>query len=132
MKRALFIGRFQPLHLGHIWLFEQKLSKNIPLWIAIRDIVPDENNPFTAEQSAAMIRKVFQGKDVLVTIIPDIESVNWGRGVGYEVNEFVPPYEIRMISATQIRKQIAGNQEDWKNSIHPDIWEDVESILKKK
>ena len=26
-------------------------------------------------------------------IIPDIESVNYGRGVGYEINEFQPPVD---------------------------------------
>ena len=26
MKRALFIGRWQPLHDGHRWLFAQKLD----------------------------------------------------------------------------------------------------------
>jgi hypothetical protein len=24
-------------------------------------------------------------------VIPDIESVNYGRGVGYEINEYQPP-----------------------------------------
>jgi len=31
MKRALFIGRWQPLHDGHRWLFAQKLG--LPLQI---------------------------------------------------------------------------------------------------
>ena len=49
------------------------------------------------------------GKKVSVTnslasLFPDIESVNCGRGVGYEINEFVPPKHIGTISATEIRK----------------------------
>ena len=43
-------------------------------------------------------------------IIPDIESVNYGRGVGYEIIEHVPPKEIGEISATKIR-------ESWKKSL---------------
>ena len=43
---------------------------------------------------------------VKVIPIPDIESVNYGRGVGYEINEFVPPKDIGKISATEIRKNL--------------------------
>ena len=51
-------------------------------------------------------------KNVMVIMIPDIESVNWGRGVGYEMNEFTPPENIGWISATGIRKSIKdGNEE---------------------
>ena len=43
---------------------------------------------------------------VKVISIPDIESVNYGRGVGYEINEFVPPKNIGDISATELRKNL--------------------------
>ena len=33
-------------------------------------------------------------------------SVNYGRGVGYEINEFVPPKDVSSISATEIRKSL--------------------------
>jgi hypothetical protein len=40
-------------------------------------------------------------------IIPDIESINFGRGVGYDVIEHIPPADIAEISATKIRE--SGN-----------------------
>lgn len=43
---------------------------------------------------------------VLLTIVPDIESINYGRGVGYDVIEHVPPKEIGEISATKIREEM--------------------------
>ena len=43
---------------------------------------------------------------VITSIIPDIESINYGRGVGYEVIEHLPPEDIKEISATKIRKQL--------------------------
>ena len=43
---------------------------------------------------------------VMVSIIPDIESVNYGRGVGYEIIE---QRRIKEISTTKIREQIAIN-----------------------
>jgi len=126
----LFIGRFQPFHLGHQWLFSQKLDKGEPVLIAIRDVEPDDKNPLTALQSKDLIEKVYEDQDVKVIIIPDIKSVNWGRGVGYTLEEHVPPTTIENISATQIRKQIAENNESWKNLVNPKIWSDIELLLK--
>jgi hypothetical protein len=40
---------------------------------------------------------------ILISIIPDIESVNYGRGVGYDVIYHEPPQEIAEISGTNIR-----------------------------
>ena len=108
MKRALFIGRWQPLHPGHKWLFNQKLEKNIPLLIAVRDTPVDDSNPFSTEQVVSNLEEEYQKEIdsgmVKVISIPDIESVNYGRGVGYEINEFVPPKDIGEISATELRK----------------------------
>ena len=110
MKRALFIGRWQPLHPGHKWLFNQKLEKNIPILIAVRDTPINDSNPFSTDEVISNLEKEYQ-KEVdsgLVKIIPipDIESVNYGRGVGYEINEFTPPKDIGEISATEIRRNL--------------------------
>ena len=126
-KHAVFVGRWQPMHKGHMWLFNQKLEKGIPLLILIRDIQPDEKNPFTTQETERLIQKVFEGQQVKTMIIPDIESVNWGRSVGYEVNEFTPPEDIQMISATFIRNSIKEGNDDWKQyvpeTIHTDVYE---------
>ena len=110
MKRALFIGRWQPLHPGHKWLFNQKLEKNIPILIAVRDTPVDNSNPFSTEEVISNLEKEYneevENGMVKVISIPDIESVNYGRGVGYEINEFTPPEDIGKISATEIRKNL--------------------------
>jgi cytidyltransferase-like protein len=107
-KYAIFIGRYQPYHYGHINLVQQKLEQGIPALIMVRDIEPDEKNPFTTEQTVSMIEKYHKSKgdDVKVIIIPDIESVNFGRGVGYDIIEHIPPQEVSDISATKIREQL--------------------------
>ena len=38
--------------------------------------------------------------------MPDIESINYGRGVGYDIIEHVPPSDIKEISATRIREEL--------------------------
>ena len=114
MKRALFIGRWQPLHPGHKWLFEQKLKQGIPLLIAVRDTPINDSNPFTTEDVISNLEKEYseevESEMVKVIPIPDIESVNYGRGVGYEINEFVPPKNIGKISATKLRKELKENE----------------------
>ena len=52
------------------------------------------------------LKELIEDGRVITTIIPDIESINYGRGVGYEVIEHIPPTEIGEISATKIRKQM--------------------------
>ena len=73
-KYAIFIGRFQPYHQGHISLIMQKINNGIPALIMVRDIEPDEKNPFTTEQTVKMIKKyhLAHGHDVKVIIIPDM------------------------------------------------------------
>lgn len=132
-KYAIFIGRFQPYHYGHIELIEQKLKNGVPALIMVRDIEPDEKNPFTTEQTVSMIKKYHESKneDVKVIIIPDIESVNFGRGVGYEINEFIPPKDIGGISATGIRNSIKNGDEYWRKMVDESIQEDVLTYLLK-
>ena len=130
-KRAIFIGRYQPYHQGHISLIQQKLNQGIPALIMVRDIAPDEKNPFTTQQTVSMIEKYHaaKGDDVEVLIIPDIESVNYGRGVGYEINEFTPPDGIAFISATKIRESIKLGDENWKSMVDESIQSDVIKYL---
>jgi adenylyl-sulfate kinase len=101
--RALFIGRWQPFHNGHDYIIREKLEEGVPVLIAVRDTPIDEGNPFSVEDRMAMIREAYEGEDVQVISIPDIESVNIGRNVGYAVNEYKVPEDIKGISATQIR-----------------------------
>ena len=130
-KYAIFIGRYQPYHLGHTELIQQKLNQGIPVLIMVRDIEPDEKNPFTTEQTVMMVEKYHKSKgdDVKVIIIPDIESVNYGRGVGYEINEFTPPDNIGFISATKIRNSIYDGDNQWRDMVDESIQEDIINYL---
>jgi cytidyltransferase-like protein len=107
---AMFIGRWQPLHEGHKQLFQQVINEGRKVLVAIRDVEPDEKNPWTAEQIFANLvvdlnNLITEGKLKLI-IIPDICSVEFGRGVGYDIIEHIPPQEIHDISATKIREQM--------------------------
>ena len=117
---AMFVGRWQPLHESHIKLFQQAVLEGKNILICVRDGEVNDKNPYTAKQVKKAIKgmsKNWWTEDILplieelkpkvkVIIIPDIESVNFGRGVGYDIVEYVPPTEIADISATKIREQM--------------------------
>tara|TARA_B100000123_G_scaffold223966_1_gene172581 strand:- start:31 stop:414 length:384 start_codon:yes stop_codon:yes gene_type:complete len=125
----MFIGRWQPLHNGHKWLISQKLDAGIPVLICVRDIPPDAKNPFTTEQTVEMLEAAYIDQDVVVISIPDIESVNYGRGVGYGVIEHVPPADIGFISATEIRRKISEDDSSWKKYVDGKIHHLVQYYL---
>ena len=106
-KYAMYIGRWQNWHKGHEWLIRQQLDKGKNVWVAIRDVPEDENNPKSAYKVMMdLIEDPFFQENIdriLVSIIPDIESVNYGRGVGYDVIYHEPPTDVAAISGTAIR-----------------------------
>jgi hypothetical protein len=105
---SCFIGRWQILHEGHKQLFQQVLDTGGNVLIMIRDVEPDERNPLTATEVFGNLHDYY--KDLIkegrikITKIPDIDSINFGRGVGYDIVEWIPPQEIAEISATKIRE----------------------------
>ena len=106
----MFIGRWQPWHKGHRWLINQRLDENKNVLICIREVDKNDKNPYDPNEVKKNIEN--QLKDLIdlgkvrVIIIPDIESVNYGRGVGYDIIEHVPPEDVGKISATDIRKKL--------------------------
>lgn len=109
-KYAMFIGRWQPWHSGHRWLVDQALNEGKNVLLCVRDVEPDEKNPWTAHEIMLNLfnelQELVESRRLRIIIIPDIESINIGRGVGYDVIEHVPPQEIHDISATKIREQM--------------------------
>jgi nicotinamide mononucleotide adenylyltransferase len=107
---SMFIGRWQPWHAGHKWLIDQRLNEGKNVLICIRDISPNEKNPWSAIEVMGNLYQeladlIAEGR-VKIIIIPDVESVNFGRGVGYDIIEHVPSQEVSEISATKIREQM--------------------------
>jgi nicotinamide mononucleotide adenylyltransferase len=110
VKYSMYIGRWQPWHEGHRWLIDQRLNEGKKVLICIRDVEPDEKNPWTPIEVMQNLTKelldIIQEGKVKIMIMPDIESINIGRGVGYDVIEHCPPDDIKEISATAIRNKM--------------------------
>jgi len=110
MKYSMFIGRWQPWHNGHRWLIDQRLNEGKNVLICVREVSKDDKNPYNPievkENVEKELKDLINSKRVKVIIIPDIESVNYGRGVGYDIIEHIPPSDIGEISATKIREKL--------------------------
>ena len=106
-KYAMYVGRWQNWHKGHEWLLNQQLERGKDIWVAIRNVPTDENNPKTAQQVMMDLAEEPFFKEnshkINISIIPDIESINYGRGVGYDVIYHEPPNDVAAISGTAIR-----------------------------
>jgi len=114
MKYSLFIGRFQPLHEGHIKLIQSVLDKGKSVCVALRDTPVNKDNPFSFEDRKRMLWEAFsKDRDHFITypnrikiiLIPDIEEICFGRDVGYGIREIRLDKETEAISATAIRAE---------------------------
>jgi nicotinic acid mononucleotide adenylyltransferase len=114
-------------------IFNEYLEKGLPILIAIRDVDPDDKNPLNAEEVKSIWEKIYEGNSLVkIIVIPDISSVNYGRGVGYEIKEIKVSGEIENISATEIRNQIRTGKEEWKSLVDEKAHSLLEQLIKNK
>ncbi|MEP0940143.1 MAG: adenylyl-sulfate kinase [Rhizobiaceae bacterium] len=107
---ALFIGRYQPFHPGHLKLIEEGLSRVDQCCIAVRDTHGmDDENPlgfFEVKRRIEAAMRPHAGKYVVVPL-PNITDIFYGRDVGYSIEEIDLDAETKAISATKIRNEMA-------------------------
>lgn len=148
MKKGIFIGRFQPFHLGHSSAVRQCLEQVDFLVIGIGSTQKshEEDNPFTADERQEMIRAALLEDQIPesrfdIVNIPDInDDAAWPA----HVHKLAPEFEVVFtlsdivktlfekydhtpviwlkkeieISSTQVRKTIRQRGE-WKNYLCP-------------
>lgn len=77
-KTGLLIGRFQPFHLGHLYLIKKGLKNAENLVIGVGSVnVKNEFNPFTVKQRREMLEKVLTQENLKahITKIIEIEDI---------------------------------------------------------
>ena len=97
-KRGLFVGRFQPFHLGHLNAIKDILKEVEELVIVIggAQYSHNINNPFTSGERLIMIRKALEeaGMDysrVWVVPVPDVHlHMMWVSAV----EGYTPPFDV--------------------------------------
>ena len=95
---GLFLGRFQPLHHGHVHALKEILEKEEKLFVVIGSAQASytPSNPFSASERFQMIESVFEEHDIPCSryrIIPVPDIHNYPRWVNH-VKQFVPPFGI--------------------------------------
>ncbi len=80
---ALFIGRFQPLHHGHIYVLNKifKSYKKIKIGIGSSQLSKTKTDPFTSEERVSFINSALKVRNIIpdrfeIFAIPDIFNAN--------------------------------------------------------
>tara|TARA_B100002003_G_C13774824_1_gene384117 strand:+ start:36 stop:545 length:510 start_codon:yes stop_codon:yes gene_type:complete len=153
MKRGLFIGRFQPFHLGHLQDIKNALEEVNHITIGIGSSNEDhtKENPFTTQERAEMINIVLPNNKIrkyIVFTIPDlgndkkwvehIETLVPKFDIVYTGNKwtekcFKGKYEVKRVnmlkgvSSTIIRNRILKD-EDWQSLVPKEVVDYISKI----
>jgi nicotinamide-nucleotide adenylyltransferase len=78
MKRALFVGRFQPFHNGHYEAIRRLLKKykEVVVVIGSSEDSFSRDNPYTCGERIDMIRSCFGPKELSKLVIVPVPDVN--------------------------------------------------------
>jgi nicotinamide-nucleotide adenylyltransferase len=111
-KTALLIGRFQPLHYGHLYLIKQalRIADKIVIGIGSSNII-DSENPFSADMRYELLSETLKEEGLTnkvkkIVFLPDIpDDTEWLEEVKKRVGEF----------------DVAIGNNDWVNGIFKNV-----------
>jgi len=95
MSRGLYLGRFQPYHLGHHQVLKQiaKEVDEIIVGIGSAQKSHEIENPFTAGERVLMVSSAIKEFDIKHYVIP-IEDIQRNSLWVSHVKSMVPPFDI--------------------------------------
>lgn len=155
MKRGLILGRFQPLHMGHLSLFEDVIEKEEEIIVCIgsSDKKRTKENPYNALERTKMIESVlsryrceyeiFEIPDInnnelyvkhLEKIVPKFHSVYSGNSLVKELFEiagypvFVPELINREAWQGVSIRQAMKDGDDWEMNVPPIVAKIISEI----
>ena len=155
MKRGLILGRFQPLHKGHLSLFEGVIEKEEQIIVCIgsSDKKRTKENPYNALERTQMIESVlsrynceyeiFEIPDInnnelyvkhLEKIVPKFHRVYSGNSLVKELFEiagypvFVPELINREAWQGVSIRQAMKDGDDWEMNVPPSVAKIISEI----
>jgi len=98
VKRGLFVGRFQPFHLGHLKAIKDVLKEVEELVIIIGSAQYSHNinNPFTAGERLIMVRRALEEANIdyskiWIVPVPDVHlHMMWVSAL----EGYTPPFDV--------------------------------------
>ncbi len=154
--RALFLGRFQPFHKGHLMVISGIAREAEYLVIAVgsAQYSHSQENPFTAGERYTMISRTLKAQNIEnyhIVVIEDLHryaawvshvvsqtpkfdvvyahdplSVRLFREAGFNVEE-LELHEPEKYSGTKIRRRIIAD-EPWRDLVPPEVARTIEEI----
>jgi bifunctional NMN adenylyltransferase/nudix hydrolase len=128
---AVYIGRFQPLHDGHIETINTALgvSEKVIILVGSADAPRSPKNPFTYHERATMIKRMF-GTEVEVRPLIDYtyDNARWKEGVQAAVSSVHKDLNLHQ-SLHGMRGAIVGHDKDdstWYLKVFPQ-WEHIDA-----
>ena len=158
VTRALFVGRFQPFHYGHLHAIEKILEEcdELVLVVGSAQMSHEHDNPFTAGERIEMIRAALDDADIpteryIIIPISDAPAHRvWVSAVESQTPRFdlvysnqpltrrlliEAGYEVRRIPMFQRGKYEASEirrrileAEDWNDLVPPEVYRIVQEI----
>lgn len=154
--RGLVIGRFQPLHKGHLEAIREALDACDDLVVVIgsAELSHTPDNPFTAGERYQMFLSAFPVKERTRMHIVPVRDVNRYAAWVSHVESYVPPFDIifsnndltrslfseagyvarrtkaynpRSYSGTEIRRRIASG-EKWEHLVPAPVASIIEGL----
>jgi len=158
MVRAVFVGRFQPFHFGHLHAIRTILQEvdELILVVGSAQMSHEPNNPFTAGERIEMIQSALDAASIdrmkyLIIPLPDASAHRvWVSQVESQIPRFdvvysnqsltrrlliEAGYEVKGIKLFERGKYEATeirkrilNGEDWSDLVPPEVYSIVQDI----
>jgi len=154
---ALFIGRFQPYHMGHHMVIKgmTRLAGRIVIGIGSSEKHHESENPFTAQERKEMIQQALQDADIIPVFdinfveIPDTATdEEWVDYILANVGEVHTLWtgnedtakclkgkldiqnikEVPGISASDIRAKIKAGDLSWKEQVPASVVKGIQDL----
>ena len=96
MTTALFLGRFQPFHLGHLYVIKEALKEadKIIIGVAYNEGADKNENPFSVKERIEMIDLALPANEVSnYTVFPVPDNEDDGRWVE-ELEALLPKFDV--------------------------------------
>lgn len=108
--RALFIGRFQPFHNGHLEVIREIARQFVPvIAIGSAGLSHTVNDPFTAGERYLMISEALKSDGITeFAIIPVMDVNRYGIWVSH-IRTLVPPFDV-VVSNNSLTRRLFSEQ----------------------